>query len=188
MKEHATAKKVYVAAPLFSEAEKEFNRLVKKKLGAYVTVHLPQEDGELVVDLVDSGLSPEEAFAAVFESDIRAMVSSDILLIILDGRTVDEGAAFELGFAYARGLQCIGLQTDPRRLLTYGNNPMLSRSISRLFADVDGLVEWIASQNPEQAANCINVEMAEFLVPDVSRQRLDESECQQPRKEDGCGE
>jgi nucleoside 2-deoxyribosyltransferase len=61
----------------------------------------------------------------VFEGDLEAIRNSDVLLMILDGRAPDEGACFELGYAYSLNKVCVGLQTDVRRLLTIGNNPMI---------------------------------------------------------------
>jgi hypothetical protein len=67
---------------------------------------------------------------------------ADALLLILDGRTVDEGAAFELGIAYWRGKRCVGLQTDPRRLLPMGNNPMIACALERVFLDSASVILW----------------------------------------------
>jgi len=117
--------KIYLAAPLFSEAEKTFNKKLKYELSNDFDVYLPQEDGMLVVDLVSNGVSFISASQMVFEADIQAINECDILLIVLDGRTVDEGAAMELGYAFGEGKRCIGYSTDPRSLLPKGQNPML---------------------------------------------------------------
>jgi nucleoside 2-deoxyribosyltransferase len=63
--------------------------------------------------------------------------------VILDGRTVDEGAAFEMGYAHALGRPCVGLQTDPRRLLPIGNNPMLDGALQHIFKDVNEVIAWV---------------------------------------------
>ena len=65
-----------------------------------------------------------DAALSVFKDDVAALRASDAFLNLLDGRTVDEGAAFELGVAYALEIPCFALQTDSRRLLPLGNNPM----------------------------------------------------------------
>jgi nucleoside 2-deoxyribosyltransferase len=134
--------KLYLAAPLFSEAEKDFNRSLRDRLRDHFDIFLPQDDGALLVDLVKSGLSESAARSTVFHNDIRAIESASVVLIVLDGRSVDEGAAFECGFAYALGKLCVGLQTDPRRLLPIGNNPMLSESLAAIFPNIDTLLEW----------------------------------------------
>lgn len=38
----------------------------------------------------------------VFSGDVRVISEHDILFAVLDGRVVDEGVAFEIGYAYAR--------------------------------------------------------------------------------------
>ena len=136
--------KLYVAGPLFSVAERAFNHKLKTQLAHHFDVYLPQEDGLLIVDLIAKGMEPADAAARVFAADVSAMKRSDILLIVLDGRAVDEGAAFELGYASAIGKTCIALQTDFRRLAPFGNNPMLTGAISILFESVDALVQWAA--------------------------------------------
>jgi nucleoside 2-deoxyribosyltransferase len=70
------------------------------------------------------------------------MKKCDLILIVLDGRTVDEGAAFELGYVFAMGKPCYGLQTDVRRLLLTGNNPMLDCSLLQVFQDTEELIHW----------------------------------------------
>ena len=78
-----------------------------------------------MAEMISEGTHPADAAEKVFRTDIDALNKCDVLLILLDGRTVDEGAAFEFGYAFALGKTCVGLQTDVRRLLTTGNNPMI---------------------------------------------------------------
>jgi nucleoside 2-deoxyribosyltransferase len=135
-------KKLYLAAPLFSSAELSFNSHLKNVLSPYFNIYLPQEDGELMINLVTQGMPPKLAAKRIFSDDIEALKESDIFLIVLDGRSVDEGAAFELGLAYALGKKCIGLKTDTRSLLWTGNNPMIDTALSSIFKTVDDLVNW----------------------------------------------
>lgn len=136
-------KKLYLAGPLFSAAEKSFNKYLKKVLSPYYDVYLPQEDGKLLVDLLKNGVEPRFAKKQIFNYDLEAIQRCDVLLIILDGRTIDEGASFELGCAYILGKECIALQTDPRRLLSSGNNPMIDCSIKKTFETVEQLLFWV---------------------------------------------
>jgi len=134
--------KLYFAAPLFSQAERTFNVMLEAHLSETFDVFLPQRDNHLFVELVASGLSIEAAQQRVFDGDLDAIEGSDVLLMVLDGRCIDEGACFELGFAYAMHKTCIGLQTDPRRLLPIGNNPMIERALSKSFQTVEELLHW----------------------------------------------
>ena len=136
-------KKIYVAAPLFSEAELAFNAAFAVDLAIEFDIYLPQRDGQLLVQLIQSGQCVRDAAASVFVTDLEAIRACDILVIVLDGRTVDEGAAFELGFAYAIGKACFGLQTDPRRLLPLGNNPMIDRALKAIAANTQELLRLI---------------------------------------------
>lgn len=78
--------------------------------------------------------------ASIFRSDIEAIRTCDALVIVLDGRSVDEGAAFELGYACAIGKSCFGLQTDPRRLLPVGNNPMIVGALDAILPSTQELI------------------------------------------------
>jgi nucleoside 2-deoxyribosyltransferase len=96
----------------------------------------------LVADLVREGLSPEDAARYVFNVDKAALDSCDLLLIVMDGRVIDEGAAFELGYAYSSGKRCFGLQTDVRRLIAGNNNPMIECACEVVFNDLDLMAKW----------------------------------------------
>jgi nucleoside 2-deoxyribosyltransferase len=140
--------KIYFAAPLFNQIELDRNRTLCSILEENgFTVYLPQRDGLLLIDLIKDGMDPREAKELIFCNDVEAILDCDLLLIILDGRTVDEGAAFELGIAFANRKKCIGLQTDIRRLLPYGNNPMLEIAIEKIFDNEKELIS---------ALNCIS--------------------------------
>ena len=142
---------IYIAAPLFSEAELSFNANLKVALSEFFEVYLPQEDGQLLVKLLDQGVPLNFAKKSIFTYDMAAIEKADILLIVMDGRTPDEGAAFELGAAYTLGKKCIALQTDPRRLLPSGNNPMLDCALSQTFCSRDDLMMWARAQSESSA-------------------------------------
>ncbi len=138
---------LYLAGPLFSDAEREFNRKLRRLLSPYFELYVPQEDGGLFVDMLESGTSPSDAGRRIFTWDIAALDRCDLVLVVLDGRTIDEGAAFELGYAYAVSKLCYGVQTDPRRLVPSGNNPMIEQALAYVFHSVDELVAWAAKSS-----------------------------------------
>ena len=133
---------LYFAAPLFSEAELAYNLDVAAILERHVDVDLPQRDGGKVVDLVAKGVEKDAAFRSIYDRDVQALKEADALFLLLDGRTVDEGAAFELGYAVALGKHCVGLQTDPRRLMPLGNNPMLQVPLSHVLTTKAQVEHW----------------------------------------------
>lgn len=119
-------KKVYIAGPLFSQAELDFNEKVDALLNelGYDTF-LPQRDGNLLSDLIVDNASQKKAVDIIFKLDLSQIKKSDILLFIMDGRVPDEGACVELGIAYALNKKCIGLKTDSRCLMDNLDNPLI---------------------------------------------------------------
>lgn len=144
-------KKLYFAAPLFSVAERLDNDRICRELERWCDVFLPQRDGELVSHLIERGLAKSDAYAVVFNRDLKAIRECDALIIHLDGRTVDEGAAFELGVAYALGKLCVGYHTDSRVLLPYGMNPMISVPLSQVFVCLESLLQWASDFGAAEA-------------------------------------
>jgi nucleoside 2-deoxyribosyltransferase len=135
-------KMIYLASPLFSSAEKAENDRICRAMERWCDVFLPQRDGGLVPYLIRQGLTQAEAYHTVFKRDLAALRACDALVINLDGRVVDEGAAFELGFAYALGKRCVGYRTDVRVLLPWGLNPMVTAPLTDMFTCTDALEDW----------------------------------------------
>lgn len=135
--------KVYLAAPLFSEMERTRNKTLRDRISEVANVYLPQEDGSLIFELVSGGTPVDVAKQKVFSNDIEAIRNCDVLVIVMDGRSIDEGASFELGFAYALGKTCIGLKTDARTLFSFGDNPMIESALVERFSTEDSLFGWL---------------------------------------------
>lgn len=136
----------YLAGPLFSEAERVFNAMLTDRLEDVVEVYLPQRDGGVVSEMIASGVDEGVAVCRVFKRDVDAILQADILIMILDGRVVDEGAAFELGLAFAHAKRCVGVQTDSRRFAPWGNNPMITGALEVVFDSVDSLMKWLTAE------------------------------------------
>jgi len=99
-------RKTFLAAPLFNPRERAFNALVATKLRGHVDVFLPQEDCGLLVDCLTQGENAEAAELRISKTDLQAIGRCDILLAILDGAHIDEGVAFEIGYAFAKDKLC----------------------------------------------------------------------------------
>jgi nucleoside 2-deoxyribosyltransferase len=138
--------RVYMAAPLFNENERTFNAALANGIAHLADVFLPQRDGSLLVNMLKAGVALEVAERRVFEQDKQALIRSNLLIAVLDGAHIDEGVAFELGFASAMGCTCVGLQTDVRRALPTGNNPMIGGCLERIFHTSGELFDWVAEQ------------------------------------------
>ena len=119
--------------------------MLRDGLSGLCDVYLPQEDGALLVNLISEGMPVGDAKATIFARDIRAIDRCNILLLVMDGRIIDEGASFELGYAYSRGKVCIGLKTDVRSLLPVGDNPMIECALREVFGSIEEIAEWIRS-------------------------------------------
>lgn len=153
--------KLYLAAPLFSLAERADNEKICRVLERWCDVFLPQRDGELIPHLIQRGISKDDAYQIVFDRDVAAIRDCDALVISLDGRTVDEGASFELGLAYALGKQCVGYRTDVRVLLPWGLNPMITAPLSNIFGCVEELEHWA------KMTNSVGTQMGPRLVKTI---------------------
>lgn len=131
---------IYLAAPLFNDCEREFNARLAGLLQRFGPVFLPQRDGKLIIELVRNGMGVREARRRVFDADIDAIHRARCIVAVLDGRTIDEGVAFELGYGRALGKTCFGLKTDDRALLASGDNPMIEGALDAIFHSVDDLL------------------------------------------------
>lgn len=100
--------KVFLAAPLFSESERDFNSRIAKKLReSGFEVWFAQES-----PFIQEGTHEEKR--RIYEGDISALKAYDVVVAVLDGVEVDAGVAYEIGYAKALGKPIIGLKTDYR--------------------------------------------------------------------------
>ena len=137
--------RVYLAAPLFSEAERNFNASVARLLEANLfDVHLPQKSGD------DSGVRDVREQERLFVSNKTALDQSDIIVAIIDGADADSGTAWEMGYAFARGKQVIALRTDFRRV---GHHERVNLMLEQSATVVGSMDEVLAAlQSP-----CLNL-------------------------------
>ena len=133
--------KIYIAAPLFNEMEIERNNSINDILEEEgFETYLPQRDGGLFYNLRQKGFSDKEIKEQIFASDHNAILDSDIILCLLDGRVLDEGMCIELGIGYALKKHCIGFKTDYRTQDKFGNNIMLEGTLSNIFIEKTELI------------------------------------------------
>ncbi len=127
--------KIYFSAPLFNQAEKDFNlKLTEVLEKAGYEVFLPQRDGLEAYKLIN--LTQEQKSRKIFEKDIQEIEKADIIFMVLDGRVPDDGACVELGYAYALGKRCYGVMTDTRSLESNLKlNPLISGCFIKIIFD-----------------------------------------------------
>ena len=132
-------KTIYLAAPLFSDAEREFNCKLRDQIVELgFSVFLPQEDSNDTTEM-----RHEEKQNYIFEQNLEAIDNSDIIVAILDGGSdVDSGTAWELGYAFAKKKTVLALKTDFRTLGSEGIvNLMIEVSADSLTTEVSGLMD-----------------------------------------------
>ena len=136
---------VYIAGPLFSRAEREFlEKMVSvlaesAQLDPLTNFFLPHRDG----GELGKGPSRDE----IFRLDLNKIISSDVVVALLDGQDSDSGTCVELGYAYAKQKKIFGLITDFRAYFTNDTEPHrpnlmvwgLCERGQTLFNDLDDL-------------------------------------------------
>ncbi len=132
-------KMVYLAGPLFTHAELEYNQKLKNMLlNNGFSVFLPQEDAE------DAAHERErQNQECIFMKCVEGVDASDFVVAVLDGVDVDSGTAWEAGYAYAKGKPVIGLRTDFRELSDGIVNLMVEMAIVALARDEEELIKII---------------------------------------------
>lgn len=115
------AKVVYVAGPLFSQAERQFLEQIVYRLSSSSDLDpvkhffLPHRDGG------ELGKGPNRF--DIFNLDIHHLNQASIVVALLDGQDADSGTCIELGYAYANGKKIFGIITDFRSYCTNDSEP-----------------------------------------------------------------
>jgi len=117
--------KIYLAGPLFTTGEQEFNRKLCSALQqAGHEVWLPQEH------------EPRERTAkAIFKEDVKGMDWADVVVANMDGPDPDSGTCWECGYAF-RKKPIVLYRTDFREAGDATNAPfnlMMSESADALI-------------------------------------------------------
>jgi len=125
--------RVYLAAPLFTEAEQAYNLVLRDLLEAHLfDVYLPQ----VVVDTRHTRCQEENG--TIFAQHLRALQETDIVVAVIDGADADSGTSWEMGCAYALNKKIAALRTDFRAVGHYERvNLMLEESAAVVTAKED---------------------------------------------------
>lgn len=137
--------RVYYAASLFNEAEREFNQKVVAMVHdlGYST-WFPQEDVGLLTDLMDElNMTLDEVRDHIFRLNIKEVQEADLVVFVLDGRVPDEGACIEAGIAWAMDKPVIALKTDIRDAEPGGNNIMIDGIVTQVAGSIDELRDFL---------------------------------------------
>jgi nucleoside 2-deoxyribosyltransferase/predicted secreted protein len=132
--------RVYLAAPLFSEGERDYNLSIARNLrNNFFDVFLPQEAGD------DSNTRDKEEQFRIFSENLTALEKSDIIIAVIDGADADSGTAWEMGYTYAQGKQVIALRTDFRRVGMYEKVNLMLEQSANVVTSITALLEAIKS-------------------------------------------
>ena len=123
---------VYVAGPLFDEGERWWIEEVERVVVATGrTTFLPHRDNPP---------KTAENVAEIFANDRAAIDRCALMVASLNGVITDDGTAWEIGYAFARGVPIIGLHTDWRRRFEHEVvNLMIECSVDRVVHSLDEL-------------------------------------------------
>ncbi len=131
---------VYMAGPLFDEGERWWIETMEELVrNAGFRTFLPHRDNP-----------PKTADNAgeIFLNDKRGIDECTLVVANLNGVTTDDGTAWELGYAYARGKYSIGYFSDWRQRFPNDEkvNLMMEQSLDVIVENLDQLREVLASR------------------------------------------
>lgn len=154
-------KKIYIAAPLFSEADKDYNEKITKQIEKFgYQCYLPQRNMS-INDKTKCASSIQ-----IYDGDTNELDSSDIIICLLDGPVVDPGVACEIGW-FASKIEFELKQTILKAQL-YGDDLKSiksKRKIIGLFTDSRDGTKTPNGQALDNKMKLLNTEVAESQFP-----------------------
>ena len=138
--------RLYQAGPLFSDAERQWHLSFKQKLEA--AGHTVVWPGELISQ-ADVTAWGADAPRRIMQIDSEAILACIAVVALLDGAQVDDGTAWEIGYAYAKGIPVVGIRTDFRVCSDSGHegvvNAMIQGSVVGIAKSVEEALEMVSS-------------------------------------------
>jgi nucleoside 2-deoxyribosyltransferase len=143
--------RIYLAGPLFSTAERDFNAALTRALRRRGhEVWLPQEQEQR-----------SQSAREIFTRDVQGIDWADAVVANMDGADPDSGTCWECGYAY-RKKPVIVFRTDFRKEAGKGPyNLMLMQSATVALDLADGELEEVAER--------IDAALQRLPAPDVKR-------------------
>ena len=102
---------IYQAGPLFSRAEQAFHRELSARLRE--AGHEVVWPGDLLTEAQIEAAGPH-APQRIYTACRDALDGCNCVVALLDGTQVDDGTAWEIGYACAKGIPVYGMRTDIR--------------------------------------------------------------------------
>jgi len=124
---------IYLAGPLFTPGERWFN----SRLAATITEHARRAGKDLEVYLPQE--EAEGSTVSVFQRNRHALDRAKVVVAVLDGPDVDSGTAWEVGYAFAKGIPVVGVRFDYRQSGEDGSvNLMIRHSLTGRLIRANG--------------------------------------------------
>jgi len=105
---------IYLAGPLFSEAKQNWHRATKARIESETT-HKVIWPFDLFSEAEIASWG-DDAPVKVMERCRDVLAECDMVVALLDGPQVDDGTAWEIGYAHAKGIPVVGIRTDFRKV------------------------------------------------------------------------
>lgn len=127
--------RIYLAAPLFSEAERSYNAALAALLNEhFFEVYVPQDTGD------DSHSRDLAEHRRMFAAHKEALDAADAVVAIIDGADADSGTAWEMGYASAQGTPVYALRTDFRKVGIHEHVNLMLEQSATLVTSRDALL------------------------------------------------
>lgn len=139
--------KIYQAGPLFTEGEQMWHKHCKAILESHGHEVIWPFELFTQEDVIEWGA---DAPKRIMEIDKEALEKCKIVVALLDGPMVDDGTAWEIGYAYAQNKPIIGIRTDFRQGGDTSHsvvNAMIEGSCELIVKTIDELVEALSTRN-----------------------------------------
>jgi len=135
--------RIYLAAPLFSEAERTYNTSIAELLRSYCyEVFLPQESGD------NKAVRDKSEHAQIYRRNRRAIRDADMVVAIIDGADADSGTSWEMGYAAGLKKTVIALRTDFRMAGSHERVNLMLEQAAGVVTSRDGLLAAVGVPSP----------------------------------------
>ena len=132
--------RIYLAAPLFSEAERSYNTALANLLRQHLfEVHVPQETSD------DTAHRDLTEHARIYEQNKKALYEADLVVAVIDGADADSGTAWEMGYAAALNKPVFALRTDFRKVGTHEHVNLMLEQSATVVTSRDDLLRLLKS-------------------------------------------
>ncbi|MDR1243355.1 MAG: nucleoside 2-deoxyribosyltransferase [Deltaproteobacteria bacterium] len=133
---------IYQTGPLFTAAEQAWHRDLSAQLRA--AGHSVIWPGSSLMGNKQICEAWPNALGLIFNTGLHALSHCNCVVALLGGTHVDDGTAWEIGYAYAKGLPIYGINTDYR--VAGGTrhirvNSMIEECLTQMVNDIPNLLQ-----------------------------------------------